>query len=111
MQIMLTETGVALLKLRIALASGDSTRHEQPHAVSHEPPHVIHTVLRQSVGPERIVATGGKVVERVEQRAVQIKDICIVLHMQPNQAFPKGKDVDYLQEPSEASQDFKKEGC
>ncbi len=108
MKIMLTETSVALLKLRIALAPGDGTRHEQPNPVAYKPPHVIHTVFRQSVGPQCIVTTGGKIVQRIEQCAVKIKDICIVLHKQVGAppSLPEGEGVDYIiQHPQTSPKD------
>ncbi len=75
LHVVLAEIGKGLLELRVVLATGDGTHHEHLHSVAHKAAHLVERTLGQSVGPEGIVATGGQVGERGEQRAVEVEYI------------------------------------
>ena len=73
-----------LLQQRLERIAGDIRRqgalHQLPCAIAHEGAHLLHRAEGIAVDGQDVVHRGGHVGQRVQQRAVHIKEDCFVLH-------------------------------
>ena len=79
--VMLAEISIRLLKLLVLLAIRHGTSHEQLHAVAHKAAHLIQGSFGHSVLLQGVVAARRQILQRGEQRAVQVEDISIVVKL------------------------------
>ena len=80
LHIMTTEGGKDFLELWILRTTGHGALHEQSYPVAYKTTDVVYRVFRHAILTQGVVDACCKVVQRVEQRAVKVENVCVVLH-------------------------------
>ena len=78
---MLAEILQGFLKLLIFQTSRHSAFHQFLHSVSYKHAHLLERTFRHPVQLQRIIAACSQVVERRNQRAVEVEDIGIEIEL------------------------------
>ena len=76
--VILAEGGEGLVKEWIVGAIRNGTLHQFTDAIAHESAHVIERMLRHAMGAEGEIDRSRQIAYGIEQRTVEIEDICAV---------------------------------
>ena len=75
---MLSESGIRLIKERIAITSLNGTLHQFSYSIAHKTTHIVYRMFRQSDRAQSKVYTRRQIINGIQQSAVQIKNISVV---------------------------------
>ena len=76
--VILAEGGEGLVKTRIVSAIGNSTLHQLTDTIAHEPAHIVKRMFRHTMRAEGEIDRSRQIAYGIEQRTVEIEDICAV---------------------------------
>ena len=74
--VILAEGGEGLVKEWIVCAIGNGTLHQFTDAIAHEPSYIVERMLRHTMSTQRIIDRSCQIAQGIEQRAVEVEDIC-----------------------------------
>ena len=76
--VILAEGGEGLVKTRIVGAIGNGTLHQFTDAIAHEPAYIVKRMFRHTMRAEGVIDRSRQIAYGIEQRTVEIEDICAV---------------------------------